>query len=438
MVKMEKTESTKKKKGPLYSVLLGMLFGLTAAMMMLIVLHMAGYDREFLSALHEGGTVVKNSDTIKSAVVEEAKEEQKSDEQDSEAKEASNIESDSKAQDAVLHTSTDKRAVVTDVTEVVEAVMRSVVALSGTYMMEEDFWGYQYEEEGSGSGIIIGQNDSELLIVTNNHVVQDATSLMVQFVDDETAEAKVKGTDSTADLAVVSVELDTLSDETKNQIKVAVLGDSETLKTGESAIAIGNALGYGQSVTTGVISAVNRSYVMDEDGNEQVLIQTDAAINPGNSGGALLNVRGEVIGINSNKIAQTTIEGMGYAIPISYAKPIIEKLASKKTRDKVSADKKAYLGITGVNVTESAQKTQGLPKGVYVTQVLENTPAWTCGISEGDVIVEFDGEIIETMEDLSGVLSGMKAGEVTEVKIMKLTDDGYTEQTLEITLGKKE
>ena len=226
-------------------------------------------------------------------------------------------------------------AVVTDVTNVVEAVMPSVVSITNTSVITQNFWGQQFQSENqsSGSGIIVGENDTELLIVTNNHVISDSTELKVQFIDGSIAGAKVKGTDANMDLAVIAVPLNSLESTTISNISIAVLGDSESLKVGEPAIAIGNALGYGQSVTTGVISALNRQIAMSEDGSTTgMLIQTDAAINPGNSGGALLNVRGEVVGINSNKIGGSTIEGMGYAIPISNAKPIIEELMSRETK----------------------------------------------------------------------------------------------------------
>ena len=234
------------------------------------------------------------------------------------------------------------KAVVTDVTDVVDTVMPSVVSIFGTYSVTENFWGYaiRQEETGSGSGFIVGENEDELLLVTNNHVVADSTSLSVQFIDESIYDAVVKGTDADADLAVIAIKLSDLSAATKSAIRIATLGDSDNLKVGEPAIAIGNALGYGQSVTTGVISALNRDYSVDEDGNTQALIQTDAAINPGNSGGALLNVSGEVIGINSNKIAGTKVEGMGYAIPISTAKPIIAELMNKQTRTPVEQNKR--------------------------------------------------------------------------------------------------
>lgn len=330
-------------------------------------------------------------------------------------------------------------AVVTDVTKVVDSVMPSVVSIFGTYAVTENYWGYEFtqNEEGSGSGIIVGENGEELLMVTNNHVVADATSLSVQFIDDTRSEAVVKGTNADEDLAVISIRLSDLSEDTKSAIKIATLGDSDRLKVGEPAIAIGNALGYGQSVTTGVISAVNRDYSMNEDAEAPMLIQTDAAINPGNSGGALLNVYGEVIGINSSKLAGTTIEGMGYAIPISKAKPIIEELMSKKTRVPVSESKKGYLGISGINVTEQVHEMYDLPIGIYIAQVMEGTAAQKAGMKKGDIITAIDGECVETMEELSAMLDCLEAGSSVEIAIMTVEEDGYRQKLVTAVLGSR-
>ena len=327
-------------------------------------------------------------------------------------------------------------AVVTDVTNVVEAVMPSVVSITNTSVITQSFWGQQFQSENqsSGSGIIVGENDSELLVVTNNHVIADSTELKVQFIDGSVADAKVKGTDVNMDLAVIAVALDSLSKETISNISIAVLGDSESLKVGEPAIAIGNALGYGQSVTTGVISALNRQIAMSEDGSTSgTLIQTDAAINPGNSGGALLNVKGEVVGINSNKIGGSTIEGMGYAIPISNAKPIIEELMNRETKDKVDAAKKGYLGISGLNVTEDVASMYGMPVGVYIAQVY-NGGAANAGMQKGDIITAFDGSSVATMEDLQGYLEYYEAGETVVVTIQRVTGGEYVEHKLLVTL----
>lgn len=328
-------------------------------------------------------------------------------------------------------------AIVTDVTNVVEEVMPSVVSITNTSVITQSFWGQQFQSENqsSGSGIIVGENDTELLIVTNNHVISDSTELKIQFIDGSIADAKVKGTDANMDLAVIAVPLEALDSTTISNISIAVLGDSESLKVGEPAIAIGNALGYGQSVTTGVISALNRQIAMSEDGSTTgTLIQTDAAINPGNSGGALLNVRGEVVGINSNKIGGSTIEGMGYAIPISNAKPIIEELMNRETKDKVDAAKKGYLGISGLNVTIDVSTMYGMPEGVYVAQVY-NGGAYEAGIMKGDIITAFDGSSVRTMEDLQGYLDYYEIGEQVTVTIQRPNAGGYIEQKLVVTLG---
>lgn len=328
--------------------------------------------------------------------------------------------------------------VVTDVTEVVENVMPAVVSITNIYTETTSFWGQRYssEAQSSGSGIIVNENEEELLIVTNYHVVQDADSLKVQFINDTVADAQVKGADSNMDLAVIAVRLDSLDEKTKNAICLAKMGDSDSLKVGEPAIAIGNALGYGQSVTTGVISALDRQIEISEDGSTTGnLIQTDAAINPGNSGGALLNVKGEVIGINSNKIGGSAIEGMGYAIPISSAEPIIETLMLRETKDKVAKERKGYLGISGINVTTDVANMYGMPMGVYVTQVYEGTAAAQAGIVNGDIIIGFDGSGVGSMEDLQGYLEYYEIGESVEVTIMRAENGNYKERTLTVVLG---
>lgn len=329
--------------------------------------------------------------------------------------------------------------VVTDVTEVVENVMPAVVSITNTYTETTNFWGQSFssEAQSSGSGIIVNENDEELLIVTNYHVVQDAESLKVQFINENVADAQVKGVDSNMDLAVIAVKLSNLDADTKDAICLAKLGDSNAIKVGEPAIAIGNALGYGQSVTTGVISALDRQIEISEDGSTTGnLIQTDAAINPGNSGGALLNVKGEVIGINSNKIGGSAIEGMGYAIPISSAEPIIENLMSKETKDKVAEENKGYLGITGINVTSDVANMYGMPLGVYVTQVYQGAAAANAGMLNGDIITAFEGSSVGSMEDLQGYLEYYEIGESVEVTVMRAENGDYKEQTLTVVLGK--
>ena len=328
-------------------------------------------------------------------------------------------------------------AIVTDVTQVVDEVMPSVVSITNTALVTGQFWGreYQTEQPSSGSGIIVGENENELLIVTNYHVIEDSLDLKVQFIDESVATAKVKGSASSMDLAVLAVNISDLEASTLESISIATLGDSNSLKVGEPAIAIGNALGYGQSVTTGVISALDRQIEMAEDGTTSgTLIQTDAAINPGNSGGALLNMKGEVIGINSNKIGGSAIEGMGYAIPISNAKPIIEDLMSRETKDKVEQEKKGYLGISGLDVTSDVSAMYGMPEGVFVTQVYEGG-AKSAGMLKVDIIVGFEGSKIRTMEDLQGYLEYYEMGETVEVTVQRGNAGGYEEITLQIMLG---
>lgn len=335
-------------------------------------------------------------------------------------------------------------AVVTDVTEVVKAVMPSVVSVSNTYVEYATFFGQQYSSEAvsSGSGIIVGENDAELLIVTNYHVVDSAKELSVQFTDEEQVRAQVKGTDVDKDLAVIAVQISDIGQDTLNQISVATLGSSDDLVVGQPVIAIGNALGYGQSVTTGVVSALNRAIAVSS-GEEQrdseinYFIQTDAAINPGNSGGALLNTKGEVIGINSSKIGGNAIEGMGYAIPISDAEPIIEELMQKETRFKVDEAKKGYLGITGVNVEAEYSEVYGIPKGVYISSVTEGTGASAAGLVRGDIITAINGQEVESMEDLKEEMNYYQDGDTVTLTIMQGSPTGYQSKDVLVTLGKQ-
>ena len=332
---------------------------------------------------------------------------------------------------------------VTDVTEVVKTVMPSVVSVNNKYVEEMSFWGQKYSSEAvsTGSGIIVGQNDTELLLVTNYHVVEAAEELTVQFCDAKQAQAQLKGADSDKDLAVIAVQLEDIESETMGAIAIATLGDSTQLTVGEPVIAIGNALGYGQSVTTGVVSALNRP-IAAEDVSTQVgdteintFIQTDAAINPGNSGGALLNIKGEVIGINSNKIGGEAIEGMGYAIPISDAQPIIEELMTKQTRLKVDEESKGYLGITGLDVVAEYAEVYGMPKGVYISSVSEGTGADKAGLIRGDIITAVNGEEVESMDDLIAEMSYYAAGDTIELTIMQGSPTGYQAKNVTVTLG---
>lgn len=328
-----------------------------------------------------------------------------------------------------------------DVSGIVDEVMPSIVAITNmTEAQYRNFFGQvqNYESESAGSGIIIGQDNDYLYIVTNNHVVAGATSLTVCFVDDQTVTAEVKGTDSNSDLAVVAVKISDISGDTMKNIKVATMGDSDSVKVGESAIAIGNALGYGQSVTTGVISALDREVTLQDENTgsttTNALIQTDAAINPGNSGGALLNLQGEVIGINSAKYSDTAVEGMGYAIPIATAKPIIDDLIQRETVDEAES---AYLGIAGADITEDVSKTYNMPRGIYVTKVVENSAADEAGIQKGDILTAFDGKKVSSMEGMQEMLRYYKAGEKIKVTVQQANNGQYEEKELEVTLGKK-
>lgn len=331
--------------------------------------------------------------------------------------------------------------VATDVSDIVDEVMPSIVAITNVSQTEyQSFWGQSktYESTSCGSGIIVSQDKEYLYVATNNHVVEGANSLTVTFANDDTVSAEIKGTDPSTDLAVVKVALSSIKDDTMSAIKVATLGSSDTLKVGESCIAIGNALGYGQSVTTGVISALNREVSVSDSSSSTnytaELIQTDAAINPGNSGGALLNTAGEVIGINSVKYSDTSVEGIGYAIPMDTAKPIIEELI---TNEKVDESNSAYLGIAGVDVTSDVAKTYNMPTGVYVAQVMEGAAAEQAGIQKGDIITKFDGKDVTSMEKLSYNMQYYAAGTTVDVVIERSSNGQYEEQTISVTLGKK-
>lgn len=339
----------------------------------------------------------------------------------------------------VLSESSSVSAVVTDVTGIVEQVMPAMVSILNNYTERTSYFGQTYtqQEQASGSGIIIGENDTELLLVTNYHVIEQADSLEVTFVNEKTAEAVVKGTDESMDLAVIAIPLKELDRDTVDTIAIATLGDSDALSIGEPAIAIGNALGYGQSVTTGVISALNRMLESSDGSNSGPFIQTDAAINPGNSGGALLNIKGELIGINSNKIGGSRIEGMGYAIPISAAKPILSDLMSRETRFKVSDENRGYLGITGINITEVEAQMYGMPQGVYINQVLENAAAAKAGLKKGDIIVKIGEQDIKSMSDLKEELEYYEAGSEVTFTVMQMHDGGYASTQIRVVLGSK-
>ena len=328
----------------------------------------------------------------------------------------------------------------TELTKVVDKVMPSIVSVYNDFTEEvQNFYGQTFTRQGesTGSGIIIGKTDNELLIVTNNHVVEGADHLRVLFIDQETCDAEIKGTDPSNDLAVIAVSLSNIKDTTQNQIKVATLGNSDSLKIGEDVIAIGNALGYGQSVTTGIVSANNRE--INDDTITGTFIQTDAAINPGNSGGALVNINGYVIGINSSKIGGNAVEGMGFAIPISRAIPIIEELMSHKTLSKVDESEQGTIGISGATVTSDVAKAYNMPQGVYVAQIIENGGAANSELREGDIITAIDSQTVSSMEELQRRLQYYKAG--TEVTLTVQRQDGkgsYAETAVKVTLGTRE
>ena len=325
-----------------------------------------------------------------------------------------------------------------DVSTVASENMAAMVSIN-TVSVEEvkNYYGMfggqssSQETQSSGSGIIIGQNDTELLCVTNAHVINGADTISVCFVDGSAVEASVKGSDTDNDLAVISVKLSDISDDTKSQIKVATIGDSSSLKVGEQVVAIGNALGYGQSVTSGIVSGLNRQL----DDSNISMIQTDAAINPGNSGGALLNMSGEVIGINTAKAAATEVEGMGYAISMSDAMPVIEELMTKTTREKVSDENASYLGISARDISSDMSSAYGIPEGIYVTSVASGSAAEKAGIAEQSVITKFDGVSVSTVSALESRLEYYAAGETVEVTLQVNTGSGYTEKTVSVTLG---
>lgn len=353
---------------------------------------------------------------------------------------------------------------------VAQAMMSSIVAITSVSVQEiPSFFGYgtrQYQSAGSGSGIIVGENDSELLIATNNHVVSGATTLTVCFAggdvvgaEEETqamasgdsitdssdssvdvnnaVSAKIKGTDEENDLAVIAVEKSDIPEETMNEIKIAQMGSSDDLVVGEQVVAIGNALGYGQSVTSGWVSALNRT-ISTEDGDTSGLIQTDAAINPGNSGGALLNMKGEVIGINAAKYADSQVEGMGYAIPISKAEPILEELMNRETRDKIEdTSKVGYMGIKAADLTTEAIQMYNMPAGAFLTEVTPGGAADKAGIKKGDIVVKLDGQKVSGKNDLVDKLQYYESGETVEVVIARANNGEYKEETVEVTLGSK-
>ena len=326
--------------------------------------------------------------------------------------------------------------VESDVSDVVEKVMPAMVSIVNNFTETANVFGQQYtqEEAASGSGIIVGKTDDELLIVSNNHVVESADTLTVTFIDGSEAQAQVKGLDSDMDLAVIAVSLNDLSDDTKNAITVATLGSSDDLKLGEPVIAIGNALGYGQSVTNGIVSALNREITL-ENGATGTFIQTNAAINPGNSGGALLNMNGEVIGINSAKLASTEVEGMGYAIPVSRVSDIIENLMNEQTRTKVAAEDQGTIGIKCLDVSSQIQQAYNMPAGIYISEVTSGGAAENAGLKSGYVLTSFDGHSITSTSELKSLLQYYSAGETVEVEVQVPDNGSYETKTFSLTLG---
>lgn len=335
--------------------------------------------------------------------------------------------------------STTAVSTVTDVSSIAEKAMPSLVAINDTMTVEQNnFFGMPqtYQAQSSGSGIIVGQNDTELLIATNNHVVSGATDMKVTFTDSTQIAAAVKGTDSATDLAIIAVKLSDIPSDTMSKIKVATLGDSDNVKVGQQVITIGNALGYGQSLTVGYISALDRE-ITDENGIQHTYIQTDAAINPGNSGGALLDLNGNVIGINAAKNASTEVEGMGFAIPISKAQEILNNLMTKKTREAVDESAQGYLGIQGTNIDANASKEYGMPVGIYVYKIVEGGAAANSDLKEKDIITKFDGQSVTNMEELKQMLTYYEGGSTVSLTVQSLVNGSYVEHEVQITLGTK-
>lgn len=335
--------------------------------------------------------------------------------------------------------STTAVSTVTDVSSIAEKAMPSLVAINDTMTVEQNnFFGMPqtYQAQSSGSGIIVGQNDTELLIATNNHVVSGATDMKVTFTDSTQVAAAVKGTDSATDLAIIAVKLSDIPSDTMSKIKVATLGNSDNVKVGQQVIAIGNALGYGQSLTVGYISALDRE-ITDENGIQHTYIQTDAAINPGNSGGALLDLNGNVIGINAAKNASTEVEGMGFAIPISKAQEILNNLMTKKTREAVDESAQGYPGIQGTNIDANASKEYGMPVGIYVYKIVEGGAAANSDLKEKDIITKFDGQSVTNMEELKQMLTYYEGGSTVSLTVQSLVNGSYVEHEVQITLGTK-
>ena len=407
--KQEKKKEKKERKW-LKTVGFGVLFGFCAGVVFLLMAFIG--QQTFLKDTKKKEVVIETTDTV--------------DETDANAAEEN-------AADAPTESNSNT------ITQIAQNCMPSIVSITTKNVDEiRSFWGtQQYESEGAGSGIIVGKNDTELLIATNNHVVSGAKEVSVCFNDSEDAvvTAKVKGSDAANDLAVVVIALDDISDEILSTIKVATIGDSSSVQVGDQVVAIGNALGFGQSVTTGIVSALEREVEIED--LDAKLIQTDAAINPGNSGGALLNMKGELIGINSAKFASELVEGMGYAIPIATAQPILDNLMNRETRE-LAGEKAGYLGVSVQDVSDEASENYGIPKGAYIASTEEGAAAANAGLKEGDIITKFDGISISSASDLSGMIAYYKKGEEIEVTYMRSNNGVYEESTVTVTLTESE
>ena len=355
------------------------------------------------------------------------------------------VEDTSKATLSISTTNTmDNKTDITDVSDIVENAMPSIVAINGNILSKGNGYnipGFGYfgaedtESAVSGSGIIIGQNDNELLIVTNAHVVDDVNDLKVTFNNEVSVDAVVKASKTSKDIAIISVSLDSIDKETLSKIQIATIGDSDKLKAGDATIAIGNAMGYGQSVPTGVVSALNRSITIDNvEYND--LIQTDAAINPGNSGGALLDSNGNLIGINSAKVSDSSVEGMGYAIAINSVQELIEELMNKETKELVDESERGSIGITGMTISDDINSVYGYPYGIYIREVTENSGAKKAGLYQGDIIYEFDGQDVYSLSDLQELLQYYKEGETVKISFYRLENGVFEEKSVDVTLGK--
>lgn len=428
----KKAERKKTTKKFIIGALVGLTFGVFAGAAFILIKKV---DQYFFPDKKAETVISENDDTNED--VEEAKTEKKVTKAE-DAKKVLSAEDDKK--EGKVMPPPEGPEMITGVSAVAKNAMPSIVSITTKSVQEvRSMFGMgiqQYESEGAGSGIIIYKDDEELLLVTNNHVIEDANEVSVGFVDDEVYEAQIRGKDSDNDVAVLSVKVSDVSEDTLSKISVIEMGDSGKLVVGEQVVAIGNALGYGQSVTTGIVSALDREFKTEDYTSN--LIQTDAAINPGNSGGALLNMKGQLIGINSAKYASTTIEGMGYAIPISTVEPIIEELMNRETREKLDEEEAGYLGISGVSVNSSVSEMYGIPEGVFLSEVGKDSPAEKAGLLKGDVIKKFDGVSVKSIKELREMIACYKPGETVDIIILRQEDGEYKEKTVSAVLGKRE